>query len=156
MCLMCDGWSAEEVRQHIDNLIERHGWAIPYVESPNPRKIFGYTVGLTKIGAPEFLVRGLNMDDTVEMLNSLASAVAHRHERFAHGHTSDWCNGRTLYFSHMHGATNFALDAYSRYGSAVSVLEVHFLEQKVPELSSAMKLRGPSASIGLGRGNHLN
>ncbi|MFL4474981.1 DUF4262 domain-containing protein [Paeniglutamicibacter sp. MACA_103] len=150
MCLQCDGWSAEAVERRINNLIEQHGWAIQYVEDPNPRRCFGYTMGLTKRGEPEFLVRGLDMEETNQLLNCFATSVARRHEHFDDGHTSNGPTGQKLYFSTMHGATKFALGAYARYGHGTRVLEIHFMDRDVPPPSSALMFASISAPAGYG------
>ncbi|WP_411731377.1 DUF4262 domain-containing protein [Paeniglutamicibacter sp.] len=148
MCLECDGWSAEEVQRSINNLIEQHGWAIQYVEDPNQRRCFGYTMGLTALGEPEFLVRGQDMNDTNAMLNGFAMSVVRRHEHFDNGHTADWSNGQKLYFSTMHGATKFALGAYARYGHGTRVLEIHFMDREVPSSTPAVMFKSVAAPAG--------
>ncbi|MDQ0093340.1 DUF4262 domain-containing protein [Paeniglutamicibacter psychrophenolicus] len=150
MCLQCDGWSAAEVERHINNLIEQHGWAFQYVEDPNPRRCFGYTMGLTKLGEPEFLVRGLDMADTNTMFTGFVSSVIDRHEHFDNGHTSNWVDGRLLYFSTMHGATKYALGAYARYGHGTRVLEIHFMDREVPPATPALMYKTVSAPAGYG------
>lgn len=138
MCLQCDGWSATKVDRHINHLIEQHGWAFQYVEDPNLRRCFGYTAGLTKLGQPEFLVRGLDMADTNTMFTGFASAVIKRHEHFDNGHTAHSGDGRLLYFSTMHGATKYALGAYARYGHGTRVLEILFMDREVPPATPAL------------------
>ena len=150
MCLECDGWTADEVRQSIDNLIGQYGWAVQYVEDPNLRRCFGYTVGLTKLGEAEFLVRGLETAETNRLLNGFATSVTRRHEHFDNGHTADGPDGRKLYFSTMHGATKFALGAYSRYGHGTRVLEIHFMDREVPPSTPALMFKSVSASVGYG------
>jgi hypothetical protein len=150
MCLQCDGWSAQEVERQINNLIEQHGWAVQYVEDPNPRRRFGYTVGLTKLGEPEFLVRGLDMDETMDVLNGFARSVTSRREHFDNGHTANGPGGQKLYFSAMHGATKFALGAYSRYGHGTRVLEIHFMDREVPPATPALIFKSVCAPTGYG------
>ena len=150
MCLECDGWTADEVRQNINNLIDQHGWAVQYVEDPNPRRCFGYTVGLTKLGEPEFLVRGMDLRETSDLLNGFAMSVVRRREHFDNGHTADWAAGQKLYFSTMHGSTKFALGAHARYGHATRVLEIHFMDREVPTATPALIFKSLSAPAGYG------
>ena len=138
MCLMCDGYTDSQITAMLNADIETHGWTVQYVEDPIPARRFGYTIGLTLKGEAEFLVRGMDLQDTCTMLNGLATSVIKKHEHFAKGHTSSWIDGRKMYFSQMHGASKFALGAYARYGWDTKVLEVHFLDRDVPEETPAM------------------
>ncbi len=150
MCLQCDGWSAAEVERHINDLILQHGWTFQYVEDPNPRRRFGYTMGLTKLGEPEFLVRGLDMADTRRLFSGFVSAVIDRHEHFGNGHTANGPDGKRVYFYAMHGARRFALGAYARYGNATRVLELHFLAQDVPPATAGLVFKSVSIPAGHG------
>lgn len=138
MCLQCDGVSAAEVERRLNNLIKQHGWAFQYVEDPDLRRCFGYTMGLSKLGEPEFLVRGLDMTDINRMFTGFVSSVIEHHEHFDNGHTAHWVDGRLLYFSTMHGASKYALGAYARYGRGTRVLEIHFMDREVPLETPAM------------------
>lgn len=138
MCLMCDGYTQSQVTAMLNAEIEAHGWSVQYVEDPNPTNCFGYTIGLSAKGEAEFLVRGMDMDDTCTMLNGLAASVIKKHEHFAKGHTATWRDGRKMYFSQMHGASKFALGAYARYGWDTKVLEVHFMDREIPPETAAM------------------
>ena len=120
------------------------GGALQYVEDPNRRRCFGYTIGLAKRGEPEFLVRGLDMAETNRLLNGLATSVTRRHEHFDNGHTAEGPDGKKLHFSTMHGATKYALGAYDRYGHGTRVLEIHFMDREVPEATRALMYKSVS------------
>ena len=128
MCLMCEGKSAAEVERRINGHIAEHGFSVICVQDPNPKRVIGYTVGLTKIGQPEFLVRGVCQEDTMMMLDGLARDVL-RGARYAHGHTADWKGGQWLYFVSKNGAGKQALVAYRRYAAALRVLEIHLVDR---------------------------
>ncbi|PQZ94995.1 hypothetical protein CQ018_06575 [Arthrobacter sp. MYb227] len=64
MCLMCDGYTENQVRYLINADIYTPGWSVQLVEDPSPAKCFGYTMGLTAKGEPEFLVRGVDLKET--------------------------------------------------------------------------------------------
>lgn len=130
MCLMCDGKSAAEVERRISGHIAKYGFSVICVQDPNPKRVIGYTVGLTKIGQPEFLVRGVCQEDTMMMLDGLARDVLHG-ARYAHGHTADWKDDRWLYFVSRNGMGKQALVAYRRYATAVRVLEIHLVDRDV-------------------------
>lgn len=137
MCDMCNGMSLAEANAKIDAFIERHGWAVQYVEDKDPGKVFGYTIGLTVIGEPEFLVRGMTMGQTQDMFSGLVDCILLRGEHFGNGHTATWIDGRHLYFSRMRRAQDFAYGAFNRYGPATRVLEIHFMNQPMYPRSTA-------------------
>lgn len=60
------------------SLIDRFGWAVRFVSS-GPEDIdappFGYTVGLTAFGHPEFVMTGLPQEDAHAFLNQFGAAV---------------------------------------------------------------------------------
>ncbi|WP_054820597.1 DUF4262 domain-containing protein [Arthrobacter sp. JCM 19049] len=55
--------------KHTSTQIAQNGYAVYCIQDPNPKRVFGYTVGLTRLGQPEFLVRGISEEDTLIMLN---------------------------------------------------------------------------------------
>lgn len=59
MCLECDGWTPEEIRQHTADCIDWYGWAVQMVE-PSPRGWgWAYTLGLLeRFGHPELVMVG--------------------------------------------------------------------------------------------------
>ncbi|WP_343832354.1 DUF4262 domain-containing protein [Glutamicibacter creatinolyticus] len=131
MCMMCDGMSAAEVEAHINGQIAQNGYAVYCIQDPNPKRVFGYTVGLTRLGQPEFLVRGISEEDTLIMLNGLARQVL-RGEYYDHGHTADWKDGRLMYFALKTGAGKYTLGVHRRYGLVARVLEVHLMKHGGP------------------------
>ncbi|MBV1777945.1 DUF4262 domain-containing protein [Paeniglutamicibacter sp. ABSL32-1] len=141
MCDMCDGMSKTEQLRHVQEIIDEHGVAVCYVEDNDPQKCFGYTVGLTPHNAQEFLVRGMNHEDTSLMLNGFADSVLERGEHFDHGHTANWRDGRILHFNHMRGAREFACDAFNLYGPRARVLEIHFAQPGMPAGAGSVEYR---------------
>ncbi len=73
MCWMCDHPDATvpEWLEAIREKVERHGWAVQFVESD--RTPYAYTVGLHERGLPELLVTGLSPLPASAMLNNVAS-----------------------------------------------------------------------------------
>lgn len=85
MCLICDGWTWEEVLDHDLEMIDRHGWMIQFVEAGRSSLAFAYTVGLTRFhDHPELLVSGATQQEAAAMLNGLGQHVREGH-RFAAG-----------------------------------------------------------------------
>lgn len=85
MCMECDGWTPEEIRQWYLDTIEWRGWAICGVEAGEVVPPFAYTVGLTRYrDHPELLISGLEGEDAAGVLNSLAEHVREGH-RYAAG-----------------------------------------------------------------------
>lgn len=136
MCMMCQGMSAEQFETRISGFIEQHGYAVIFVEDKDPRQAFAYTVGLTKVGQPEFLVRGVNQSDTFMMLDRLAHDVLGG-EYYAHGHTAGWKDQRVLYFADQSDAGKYALNVFHRYGVAAKVLEIHLVDRYLLERTCA-------------------
>ncbi|MGP9649863.1 DUF4262 domain-containing protein [Glutamicibacter sp. AOP38-B1-38] len=132
MCLQCDGFSNEEVELQITNTIRMYGNAVQFIENPDPTKTFGYTVGLTAHGHPEFLVRGLDMVTTCELLNPLAQRVITTGEIFGHQHTAHYLGQQLLYFMRLPDAGAHLLEAVVRYGTAMTALEIHIIDSWPP------------------------
>ncbi|WP_324652652.1 DUF4262 domain-containing protein [Georgenia sp. H159] len=85
MCLICDGWTWEEVLARHREVIEQHGWTIQFVEGHPGRPSFAYTVGLTRFhDHPELLVSGTCERDAAVVLDPLAQHVRDGH-RFTAG-----------------------------------------------------------------------
>ena len=59
MCDMCNGMTREQVNAKTNRHIQEYGRSIVYVEADATSEPYGYTVGLSKVGHPEFLVRGM-------------------------------------------------------------------------------------------------
>lgn len=128
MCMMCEGKSVAEVELHINALIAQQGYAVYCFQDPNPKRVFGYTVGLTRLGQPEFLERGLGEEETLQMLNALAQQVM-RGEYYAPGLTVEWKDGRPLYFSLKSGAGKYTLGVHRRFALVARILEIHLMER---------------------------
>jgi hypothetical protein len=68
-------------------IIDRVGWAVTMVgpDSGDHGHRFAYTVGLTALGSPEFVIAGLPDQVMQNLLNDLAIRVGAHAERFASG-----------------------------------------------------------------------
>lgn len=86
MCAMCDGRSIEEYVVGVQELIDRYGWALQYVDSELNAELasddggeivpaFCYTVGLTSYGHPEVVLTGRSAGESAAVLNVLARRV---------------------------------------------------------------------------------
>ncbi|WP_404287181.1 DUF4262 domain-containing protein [Glutamicibacter arilaitensis] len=110
-----------------------YGREIIYAEGDDCTEPYAYTVGLSKIGHPEFLVRGLSTEDSMQMLNGFSASVLDQHEKFSHGHSSCWKDGSLLVFSCISSGIRLQVPyAYRRYGEAVRVLEIVFAGEGFP------------------------
>ncbi|MGO2051329.1 DUF4262 domain-containing protein [Glutamicibacter sp. 287] len=121
-----------------------YGNAVQFIENPDPTKTFGYTVGLTAHGHPEFLVRGLDMATTCGLLNPLAHRVIKTGEIFGHQHTAHYLGQQLLYFMRMPDAGRHLLEAAARYGSAMTALEIRIIDSwpPPPEMLAEAARRG--------------
>lgn len=59
--------------------IDRDGWALEYVQAHDPRRSYGYTVGLTLRDLPEFVISGLPAPVAWSVLNDVAGAATAGH-----------------------------------------------------------------------------
>lgn len=85
MCLMCQGWTREQVRELYVEQIAEHGWTTVSVEGGRDRPPMTYTVGLTRFhDHPELVVSGLVPEDASPRLGELAAHVRDGH-RYAAG-----------------------------------------------------------------------
>lgn len=77
MCWACDhpGGGHQAYLRQISELIERHGWAVQYVEGECTRAPYAYTVGLTAAGLPELVVTGLPAVRAAALLNEVAGST---------------------------------------------------------------------------------
>jgi len=76
MCLLCDGYSEEDVMQHIDLAIRVHGWQLTQVEAED--RPWTYTIGLLETyGHPELLVADVRLGDAADLLRALVPLIAH-------------------------------------------------------------------------------
>lgn len=74
MCWACDHGSASHLEQ-VGRLIDRHGWAVQYVETGRAQAPYAYSVGLTAVGLPELVVTGLRPARAATLLNQAASRL---------------------------------------------------------------------------------
>lgn len=133
MCDICNGMTRKQVEAQTAQRIRDYGREIIYVEGDECCEPYAYTVGLSKIGQPEFLVRGLDVADSMQMLNGFSASVLENHEHFAHAHTSCWKDGRLLVFSNISTGIRLQVPyAYRRYGESVRVLEILFAGDDFP------------------------
>ncbi|MEJ5867004.1 DUF4262 domain-containing protein [Pseudokineococcus sp. 5B2Z-1] len=86
MCLVCDGWTREEVlAQHL-LAIEEQGWSHEAVEGDGTGPAFAYTIGLTRQdGHPEVVVSGLEPHVADHLLHAVADRVLAGHRLAAGG-----------------------------------------------------------------------
>ncbi|GAB3540384.1 hypothetical protein GCM10027403_30100 [Arthrobacter tecti] len=75
MCDMCNGATWDEVVEQTRERVARSGVQLQYVYSTTTSPPVCYTVGLTVHGAPEILLTGRMMEETADMLNTLADMV---------------------------------------------------------------------------------
>jgi len=74
MCLLCDGYSEQQVMQQIDLAIRVHGWQLTQVEDEHLP--WTYTIGLLETyGHPELLVVDLKPDAEVALLQALVEII---------------------------------------------------------------------------------
>jgi Domain of unknown function (DUF4262) len=75
MCLMCDGWSADEVNADLHDRIVRFGWTMIGVDDSPAGQAWTYTVGLADRGHAELVVAGVAIDRAMVVLSDLATRV---------------------------------------------------------------------------------
>jgi hypothetical protein len=76
MCAICDGATYEEVWLHMIDQIQKRGYYIQYVgETDDRNPSFAYTVGLSLLNHPEFIVFSMHPDCAVSALEPLVDAV---------------------------------------------------------------------------------
>lgn len=76
MCAVCNGWTYEKVWAHMTSQILERGFSIQYVEVGDDRNpSFAYTVGLSGLNHPEFIVFSTCPECAVGALEPVASAV---------------------------------------------------------------------------------
>lgn len=76
MCWKCDhpDSTVEEWLAAIRETVDKHGWAVQYVESE--RTPYAYTIGLHERGLPELLVTGLPPERAAWLLDNIATYLA--------------------------------------------------------------------------------
>jgi hypothetical protein len=76
MCDVCGGATAPEVLSSIEARIQTYGWTSLFVQGDGERNpAFGYTLGLSQYGHPEFIVFDPSPDAAYLSLKPLAWAV---------------------------------------------------------------------------------
>ena len=75
----------EAVLEQHRAIIARVGWAVTMVGPGDTDRGFAYTVGLTAVGSPEFVIAGLPATVMQNLLNDLAVRVVAHGERFVAG-----------------------------------------------------------------------
>lgn len=75
MCMMCDGYTWEEVQQWYADAIAVHGWAVIGVEDEHLTG-WAYTVGLVDgFDHPELIVVGMGFKGAKRLLNDLGHQI---------------------------------------------------------------------------------
>lgn len=84
----------DQYLEHVLDLIDKHGWMVQHVGGGDgPGEVpFSYTVGLTALGHPEFILYSLPYEYAHELLNILGSEVKRGHRYRADSLTSDPTN----------------------------------------------------------------
>ncbi len=126
MCLKCQGWTDEEIRQERLKTIERHGWAVTAVTGDGTSVAFAYTIGLTRYhGHPELLVTGLDHTTAGPFLNGFAEQIR-KGTRYAAGHILTKANGHRWQFAPVDDPTLLvdAQETYQSEAGAVPGLQV--------------------------------
>jgi hypothetical protein len=76
MCDICGGMTDDDYAMRIAGNIQVHGWTVQYVLGEDRRNPpFGYTLGLSLRGHPEFIIFNCPQDGTYKTLEPLAQAV---------------------------------------------------------------------------------
>jgi Domain of unknown function (DUF4262) len=75
MCLMCQGWTADEVNADTDARIRQHGWTAVSVYERGGGPTWTYTIGLADRGHPELLVANAKIERAMAVITDLATRV---------------------------------------------------------------------------------
>jgi hypothetical protein len=77
MCWQCDhpGSTRQDWYDHMQDLIDRFGWAVVGVEADRIHPPWAYTLGLTPHGKPELVITGLPAPRATWLLNTVAPYV---------------------------------------------------------------------------------
>lgn len=78
MCLICDGFSEEEIHVLYDEVIARYGWMVQHIGGGSIHEPpWSYTIGLSSVfDHPELVVVGLTPQASLTLLNDLGRRVA--------------------------------------------------------------------------------
>ena len=75
MCMMCDGFSQEEMFAHDAAIIEEHGFLVTGVGEGDPPH-WAYTVGLLdRAGHPELIVAGPHVEIAAGLINQIGRPI---------------------------------------------------------------------------------
>lgn len=77
--------AADDYVLGLGEMVESHGFAVQFVGPGEGEPQFGYTVGLSLRGYPEFVLFGLDLELTHGLLSDLANAVLRSGMTFATG-----------------------------------------------------------------------
>ncbi len=78
MCLICDGYTEEDVHRAIELTIATYGWSVQgvVVEPPDTGPEWAYSIGLAEsYGLPELVVTGLAFDVGHRLINAAADLM---------------------------------------------------------------------------------
>ena len=121
MCLKCQGWTDDEIRQDRLRTIERHGWSVTSVSGDGTTAAFAYTIGLTRFhGHPELLTAGLPHSTAAQLLNGLAEQIRGG-KRYAAGNVLIKPNGHRWQFIPVDDPTQL-VDAQETYASEAGLV----------------------------------
>jgi hypothetical protein len=125
MCWMCDHPTAtrRDYLSHLRSLIDKHGWAVQFVEGGRHRAPYAYTVGLTLLGKPELVATGMAAYRAAKLLNEVASHVVHATE-LVPGERVPLIGGPLIEFVEVDQPAAHLLVAREFYGAGIRGLQV--------------------------------
>lgn len=125
--------SIAEADARTDPCIRDYRRQVLFAEPDELNQPYAFTIGLTLVGHPEFLVRGLNYQESLQMLNGLSGAVLEENEVFVHGQTCRLDENTILYFAEISSRIGHEAPwAYSRFCESMGLPEVLFLGRDIP------------------------
>jgi hypothetical protein len=101
VCVICHGLGPAQTTEGIGRYIALHGWAFQSVLAPDGIPM-AYTVGLTDVGEPELVVRGLPQADAHDILDELAHRPLRGGTGLRAGWTTDGSGQRLLLSPYPH------------------------------------------------------
>ena len=104
MCLMCEGWSEDEVNALLDERICAFGWTTMGVADRPGQPTWMYTIGLAIVGHPELLIATVAPERAAEILGDLADRVVGEGERFDTVDEATCVDGLTVAVRDVHPA----------------------------------------------------
>jgi hypothetical protein len=122
MCMMCDGFTEEEMLAADAAIIEEHGYLVTGVGEDDPPH-WAYTVGLLdRAEHPELIVAGPHFEVAGAIINCVGRQILDG-GRFEVGDTLDSPNG-TLRFAEVH-AIQYRLDTFNVWWALAAHGHVH-------------------------------